>query len=70
VGHSASASPFLAEMIRALEVLIGKRRAKITLSVGLRRPARGSDTATAKEQSVALAIDRAVRMESLVTSVQ
>jgi hypothetical protein len=24
VGHSASASPFLAEMIRALEVLIGK----------------------------------------------
>ena len=24
MGHSASASPFLAEMIRALEVLIGK----------------------------------------------
>jgi hypothetical protein len=60
----------LKKIIRALEVLTGKRRAKITLSVGSRRPARGCDTATAKEQSVALAIDGAVRTESLVASVQ
>ena len=44
MGHSASASPFLAEMIRALEVLIGKRRAKIRLSVGFTAARAGEAT--------------------------